>query len=319
MDQCYTKEIRICYWLRRTSLDESTIVYRPSSNKMHHPHNDPTIRARLLTLYQDLAAHFAHEPHWWPIITDDPPFEAVVGMVLVQQTRWQTVEAAIRRLIERDMMSPAGIAAADSVELAMLVRPCAFHMQKAPGLQAIARHVLERYGGSTAAMLQQERTPLRAELLALPRIGRETADTIMLYGGGHPAFIVDAYARRLLARFGLGTELDLMRAPYDAVQALVERALEAGPLPHVPEERQILPEFITLRSPMTAFHWSFHALIVEACIHHCLATRLRCTLPGLRPAFVDHRKCAEHCLECGGCPVAYICVEHTRTTELRNR
>ena len=79
------------------------------------------MRTRLLTLYSQLATHFAHEPHWWPIITDDPPFEVVIGMVLVQQTRWQTVEAAIRRLIECGWMSPRGLLAADTNELALLI------------------------------------------------------------------------------------------------------------------------------------------------------------------------------------------------------
>lgn len=269
-----------------------------------------SVRTRLLGLYSDLAVHFAHEPHWWPIITDDPPFEVLVGMVLVQQTRWQTVEAAIRRLIARGWMSPAGLADADAGELAMLIRPCAFHSQKAPGLQTIARHVAERYGGVTARMLERPGAELRAELLALPRIGHESADTLMLYGGGHPVFIVDAYARRILARAGLPHSLDPLRASYDTVRKLVEGALASGPPPVLAAGRETLPDFIRPRSPLTAFYWDFHALIIEACIHHCTASRPRCATPGLRPAFVDHRKCAEHCRGCGGCPLAHTCTAY---------
>jgi endonuclease-3 related protein len=268
------------------------------------------LRDRIIALHAQLAAHFAHEPHWWPIITADPPFEVAIGMVLVQQTRWQTVEAAIRRLAERGWMTPAGLAGADTGELAALIRPCAFHMQKAPGLQAIAGHILAGYAGDTAALLARPTAELRGELLALPRVGRETADTIMLYGGGHPVFIVDAYARRILGRAGLPAALDLARAPYDAVKELLERAIAAGSAPNLAPERRVLPGFITPRSPLTAFYWDFHALIVEACIHHCTATRPRCAAPGLRPAFVDHRKCAEHCRDCQGCPLAATCAAH---------
>jgi endonuclease III related protein len=265
------------------------------------------MRDRLIAIYDSLAEHYAHEPHWWPIVTHDPGFEVIVGMVLVQQTRWQTVEAAIRRLIARGWMSPAGIASAAPDQLAALIRPCAFHTQKAPGLQAIAAHLLSHYGGDTMRMLARPRAELRAELLSLPRVGRETADTVMLYAGGHPVFIVDAYARRVLARAGLPTELDLLRAPYDAVRALVERAIEAGPPPALAPGRATLPAFVTPQSALTAFYWDFHALIVETCIHHCTATRPRCGQPGLRPAFVDHRKCAEHCMACGGCPLRGQC------------
>ncbi|MDZ4721896.1 MAG: DNA repair protein [Roseiflexaceae bacterium] len=273
-------------------------------------HNLTALRERLIALHAALAAHFAHEPHWWPILTNDPPFEVIVGMVLVQQTRWQMVEAAIRRLIERDWMSPIGLATADPAELALLIRPCAFHTQKAPGLQAIARHIVDGYAGNTAALLEQPPEPLRAELLALPRIGRETADTIMLYGGGHASFIVDAYARRILGRAGLPTSLNIERAAYDTLKNLVEQALASGPPPELPPERRILPQFITPRSVLTAFHWDFHALIVEASIHHCTATRQRCMRPGLRPAFVDDRKCAAHCRECQACPLSATCATY---------
>jgi endonuclease-3 related protein len=266
---------------------------------------------RLVEVYRRLDAHFGHEPHWWPIITDDAPFEMMVGMVLVQQTRWQTVEAAVYRLRDAGLMTPARLAAADTAALAALLRPCAFHTQKAPGLQAICHHLLEHYAGDAAAMLRGERQAVRAELLGLPRVGRETADTIMLYGGGHPIFIVDAYARRLFGRLGLPLGVNIERAPYDVVQVLVEEALgshasaviealgcSAGVEPH------------ELHAPIVAFYWRFHALIVEACIHHCLASRPRQDRPGVRPTFVDPRKCFDHCRGCVGCPLRDVCATY---------
>ncbi len=264
----------------------------------------------LVALYEALFAHFGSEPHWWPIVTDEPQFELVVGAVLVQQTRWETVEAAIVRLREAGLMRPAALAAADPAELARLIRPCAFHTQKAPGLQQITRALLERYGGDLAGLLTQPRLAARAELLALPRIGRETADTIMLFGGGHPLFIVDAYARRLLDRLGLLPGFDFARAPYDAVQALVEGALAdtiaAGSWPAL----VAAPPIIGPQSPACNLYRNFHALIVEECIHHCLATRMRHDAPGALRRFVDPRKCAGHCRACVGCPLTGICATY---------
>jgi endonuclease-3 related protein len=268
------------------------------------------LRARLLALYDALYAHFGHEPHWWPIVSDTPQFEILVGAVLVQQTRWETVEAAVVRLRDAGLLEPAALAAADTGRLAALIRPCAFHTQKAPGLQAICRYLVERYDGEVGALLARERSPLRAELLALPRIGRETADTIMLYGGGHAVFIVDAYTRRLFARLGLLPSFDFARAPYDAVQALVEGAL-IDPIAdcRLPTADFALP-ISNLRSPIASFYRNFHALIVEECIHHCLATNPRHDRPGARRVFVDPRKCAEHCRECQGCPLRGICATY---------
>ncbi|HEU5097834.1 MAG TPA: DNA repair protein [Roseiflexaceae bacterium] len=276
-----------------------------------------------MALYHALDAHFPHESHWWPIVSDTPRFEILIGAVLVQQTRWETVEAAVLRLRDAGLLDPAAMAAANTAELAAMIRPCAFQSQKAPGLQSICRYLLERYNGDIGALLAQERAPLRAELLALPRIGRETADAIMLYGGGHPLLIVDAYARRLLARLDLAPGFDFLRAPYDAVQALIEGALSpwsdewasgrasdwASNLAF--DEHPIAPS--SHRS--LAFYRGLHALIVEECIHHCLANAPRQEQPGARRVFVDPRKCAGHCLECQGCPLREMCATYLRVTK----
>jgi endonuclease-3 related protein len=265
---------------------------------------------RLLALFRALNDHFDHEPHWWPVHSDTPQFEIMLGAVLVQQTRWETVEAALGRLRAAGLFTPAALAAADTGALAALIRPCAFHGQKAAGLQAICRTLLERHGGEVGALLAGERAAVRARLLALPRIGRETADTIMLYAGGHPVFIVDAYARRLFARVGLAPGFDVLRAPYDTVQAMVEGAilnatedwrLERGDWEHAVAD---------LQSLLSNLYRAVHALIVEACIHHCLARTPRCDQPGTHRAFLDPRKCAAHCLDCRGCPLRPHCAAY---------
>jgi endonuclease III related protein len=272
--------------------------------------NQAQLRERILTLYDALYAHFGHEPHWWPIVSDVPQLEIIVGAVLVQQTRWETVEAAVVRLRDAELLTPAALAWADTAALAALIRPCAFHAQKAPGLQAIARHILDRHGGDVAALLEQERSALRAELLGLSRIGRETADTIMLYAGGHPVFIVDAYTRRLFARVGLAPGFEFERARYDDVQALIEAAIQSAEQPAIGVGRPVAAWLIADRSPLREFYWDLHALIIEECIHHCLATRPRQDQPGARRTFVDPRKCAEHCRTCQGCPLRAMCARY---------
>jgi len=54
-----------------------------------------------------------------------------------------------------------------------------------------------------------------------------------------------------------------------------------------------------------------HALIIEECIHHCLASSPRQDRPGARRAFVDPRKCAEHCIACDGCPLRAMCASYS--------
>jgi endonuclease III related protein len=160
---------------------------------------------------------------------------------------------------------------------------------------------------------------LRAELLALPRIGRETADAIMLFAGSYPIFIVDAYARRLLARLDLSPGFDFARARYDDVQALVEGALADPIVDRRLQIAEYAPPIYNLQSAICNFYRNFHALIVEECIHHCLATSPRQDRPGARRVFVDPRKCAGHCLDCRGCPLRGMCASYGRLTNDEGR
>jgi endonuclease-3 related protein len=62
---------------------------------------------------------------------------------------------------------------------------------------------------------------LREELLNLNGVGPETADSILLYAGNHPVFVVDAYTRRILVRHAILSE----DATYEEIRQLFERAL----------------------------------------------------------------------------------------------
>jgi endonuclease-3 related protein len=153
------------------------------------------LRVSPLDVYQRLVDHFgllygpaARQP-WWPVISSDPQLEIIIGAVLVQQTRWETVEDALAHLYEAGLIELAALAKAAPELVATLIFPCAFYRQKAGGLVALANAIRERYG-DVATMLRRPTATLRAELLTLPRIGQETADVIMLYAGQHPLFVI---------------------------------------------------------------------------------------------------------------------------------
>ncbi len=62
---------------------------------------------------------------------------------------------------------------------------------------------------------------LRGQLLAVHGIGPETADSILLYAGEHPVFVVDAYTRRILERH----ELVPKKTSYEDLRGLLEKSL----------------------------------------------------------------------------------------------
>lgn len=190
---------------------------------------------------------------WWPART---PFEVIVGAILTQNTSWTNVERAIVNLRAAKMLTPAALASARTPRLAKLIRSSGYFRQKALKLKAFVAFLERDYGGSLKRMFATPTAELREKLLAVHGIGRETADSILLYSGNHPVFVVDAYTHRILERHGItGGKPD-----YERVRALFESAL--------PRDAQLYNEF--------------HALVVNVGKNWCRKREPRCTECPLR-------------------------------------
>ncbi len=161
----------------------------------------------------------AHGPqHWWPGRTR---FEVIVGAILTQNTSWTNVQRAIRNLRREKLLSPAAIARVSPARLARLVRSSGYFRQKARKLKAFVRFLREAHQGSLTKMFRTPTAVLREQLLAVHGIGPETADSILLYAGKHPVFVVDAYTRRILERH----HLSHAKQSYEEIRAFFEQDL----------------------------------------------------------------------------------------------
>jgi endonuclease III related protein len=152
----------------------------------------------LIEVYRRLLSAFGPQ-HWWP---GETRFEMMVGAMLTQNTSWQNVERAIGNLREADLLDPHALYAVPVEELEELIRPAGYFRVKAKRLRSLLEYLVERYDGSLDAMFQTSLSDLRQELLAVHGVGPETADSILLYAGGLPSFVVDAYTHRVFARHG---------------------------------------------------------------------------------------------------------------------
>lgn len=157
---------------------------------------------QLQELFATLLAQYGHR-HWWP---GETPFEVCVGAILTQNTNWGNVEKAIANLKAADRLSIMGINSLLPDELAALIRPAGYFNVKAARLQAFTAFVLQAYDGSLDRLFTGPWQITRQELLAVKGIGPETADSILLYAGQKPSFVVDAYTRRIFSRLGLVDE-----------------------------------------------------------------------------------------------------------------
>jgi endonuclease III related protein len=171
----------------------------------------------LFAIYQRLRGTYGHRG-WWP---GESAFEIAVGAILVQNTAWTNAARALAVLRERGVLSFASLRGMSAEELAPLIRSSGYYNLKARRVAAFVDFIDREYGGVMEKMCGEDPLALREKLLAVPGIGRETADCIALYAAGRPVFVVDAYTRRIFARLGLlhGTE------DYDVIRARFEAAL----------------------------------------------------------------------------------------------
>ena len=177
--------------------------------------------ALIRSIYGKLLRRFGPQ-HWWP---GDTPFEVAVGAVLTQSTAWTNAHRAVLELRGRGLLHPARLSRVPRRRLAGWIRSSGYFNQKADRLLALSRFIQRRYGGSMARMRRVPASRLREEFLAIPGIGPETADSILLYALEKPAFVVDAYTRRVLARHSL-IRWD---AAYGEIQDLFLEALPKSP------------------------------------------------------------------------------------------
>ncbi|GAB4136603.1 endonuclease III domain-containing protein [Thermopirellula anaerolimosa] len=212
--------------------------------------------APLMEVYRRLFEHFGPQ-HWWPAET---PFEVLVGAVLVQNTAWSNVEKVMAILREEGIRDVAALDRLAEEELHELIRPVGYYRIKGRRLKNLLSYVLRRHGGSLDAMFQTPRDQLRRELLEINGIGPETADSILLYAGNLPTFVVDAYTLRIFARHRW-VEPD---ADYHELKSLFEDGLESD----------------------AALYNEYHALLVRAGKDYCNKRRPKCQgcpLEGLLP------------------------------------
>ena len=234
---------------------ESATKSRPLRKSLNGrpPKRDSNPEPQLYEYYARLLA--AHGPqHWWPGRTR---FEVIVGAILTQNTAWVNVERAIASLRRARMLTPEAVDAAPAARLAALIRSSGYFRQKAKTLKAFVRFLQKEYSGSLTRMFGQTTAVLREQLLRVRGIGPETADSILLYAGHHPVFVVDAYARRMLQR-----------------HALVEAKSSYEELRRFFEQR--LPKDVSLYN-------EFHALIVRIGKDYCRKQHPRCSECPLQP------------------------------------
>jgi len=201
---------------------------------------------QLISVYERLLSAFGPQD-WWP---GDSPFEVCVGAILTQNTNWENVRKAISNLKDKDLLSPRAIYELPRQSLAQIIRSAGYYNVKAERLQNFVAFLVDNFEGNIDTMFSKGLETLRPMLLDIKGIGPETADSILLYAGELPSFVVDVYTVRALMRHDFIDE----NADYEGVRSLF--------MDHLPADVELYNEY--------------HALWVILGKNFCKKTKPRC-------------------------------------------
>jgi endonuclease-3 related protein len=201
----------------------------------------------LLDLYSRLYKAFGPR-HWWP---GDSPFEVAIGAILTQNTAWRNVRKAIGNLKAAGLLSPDALYDLPVQDVAAVIRPAGYYNVKARRLKNFVEFLFLENGGDLERLLTEALDTLRNKLLSIKGVGPETADSILLYAGNRPTFVVDTYTKRILFRHKLMPQ----EASYDEVRSF----------------------FMDCLAPDAAMFNEYHALLVHLGHTFCSKRKPKCT------------------------------------------
>ena len=181
---------------------------------------------RLRKMHDDLVCAYGPQA-WWPAKSR---FEVILGAYLTQNTSWKAVEVSLKNLRDAGALTIEGLRSLPVGTLTQLIRPSGFYTRKAPALKAFVAMLDSEFGGSLERMAAAPADAVRTRLLALPGVGPETADAILLYALDHAVPVADEYLRRIALRHGLlDLSLQKNRKGYEAMIQLTRDAFGTDP------------------------------------------------------------------------------------------
>lgn len=157
--------------------------------------------------------------HWWP---GETPFEIAIGAILTQHTNWSNVKKAIDNLKKHNLLNPFELHKLSETMLSKLIKSSGYYRIKAKRLKSFIDFLINEYDGEILNMKKEETLILRKKLLSIHGIGKETADSILLYAVEKPIFVIDAYTKRILMRHNIS----IGNNSYDDYQVLFHKSLK---------------------------------------------------------------------------------------------
>lgn len=142
------------------------------------------------------------------------PFQLLVATILSARCTDRQVNQVTRGLFEQ-FTSPADFVDAPVTQVEKYIRPTGFFHNKARHIKECSRTLVERHDGAVPHSLQ--------ELVALPGVGRKTANVVLGAAFGIPAMVVDTHVARISFRLGLTSHKDPEKIEFDLMELIPQK------------------------------------------------------------------------------------------------
>ena len=153
-------------------------------------------------IYEALLKHFGQPKY----PEADSVFEICIRIILTQRANWSMVVKVTQKLKEKSLLTPEVLSECTEEELKEILKPLGLLKRRVETLKNFANYCWKKYGGNLEKWFHKNMEEVRKELLAIPGIGNETAEAIILAAGKKPIYPVDEYTRRIFKRIGIVKE-----------------------------------------------------------------------------------------------------------------
>jgi len=182
---------------------------------------------KIYQLYLSLCKKYGQSREFWKEWcqkekSDEEREKIALGAILTQRTNWKNVELVFKKLNKEKALSIKKINQIGKQDINLLedlVQPSGFYRQKAKRLLIFCEFIIKNYG-TLGKFFRQKPETCRRQLLEIPGIGPETADSILLYAGDKPIFVIDEYTRRFVKKHNISTDFS-----YNYLQELFQKSL----------------------------------------------------------------------------------------------
>ena len=140
-------------------------------------------------------------------------FELLVAVVLSAQTTDVSVNKVTPQLFEK-YPDAGALAKADQDDVIELIRTIGMYKTKSKNIIRLAQALLDDHDGIVPEDYDA--------LIALPGVGRKTANVVLAEGFGHQRIAVDTHVFRVSNRIGLAEEKDVLKTEYALMDILPE-------------------------------------------------------------------------------------------------